>query len=75
MIKGDPVGVIYVSPDQKRTILYLDDGVLMKKSAKFLKKVYDEVVRCKETDLDLKEVCVNFLFKVFVQKQKMELKY
>ena len=31
------------------------------------------VAKCKETDLELKEVCVKFLFKVSVQKQKMEL--
>jgi len=75
LINGDPPGIIYQTPDQKKTLIFLEEKVLMKKSANFLRQLYEVVVKCGESDQQFKDACVKYLFNASVQKKRIELTY
>ena len=67
--------MIYQTTDMKRNLINLEDKVLMKKSANFLRQLYEVVVKCSESDQQFKEAYVKFLFNASVQKKRIELTY
>jgi len=74
-INGDPPAIMYETTDQKRHLMNLVEKELMKKSAKFLKQLYEVAVKCHEPDQAFKESCVKYLFHITSQKMKLELQY
>jgi len=75
LINGDPPALIYRTSDQKENLIILSQAELMKKSATFLKKLYEVVVTCLEPNEEFKDSCVKFLFHCTSLKMKLELQY
>ena len=75
LINGDPPAIIYQTTDRKKNLINLEDKVLMKKSANFLRQLYEVVVKCSEPDQGFKDSCVKYLFNATAQKMRLELAY
>jgi hypothetical protein len=74
-VKGEPPAMLYLSTDQKKTMIILSQKELMKKSANFLKQLYEVAVLSHEEDQSFKELCLKFLFQMASEKMKLELQY
>ena len=74
-IKGDPPAILYLSTDQKKNMINLSQKELMKKSANFLKQLYEVAVMSHEPDQAFKDSCLKYLFQMASEKMKLQLQY